>query len=148
MYALYAHIVLIPMDTPALRFLTWLSCSICEINPSNTQMLPMNNLKNLWNSWKKRGFFFLPNVKTITFKSFQTCTILVICRQIRQTMHKAIRSHSVGVKSFECDISDKNENAPTECRGIFEAFGFYRDVVIPIVAKSIINFNSYARLYV
>lgn len=62
---------------------------------------------------------------------------------------KAMRGVSAGVKGFECGITGGlNENAPTDCRGIFGAFGSYRDVVIPIVVQSVINFNNYERDYV
>ena len=108
----------------------------------------MTILKNLWNSWRKKEFLFQLKLKTIISKFYQTYPNLVICRQIRQMIQSIVRSHSAGAKLFECDISDKNENAPTKSRGIFDAFGIYRGLVIPIVAKSIINFNSYVRLYV
>jgi hypothetical protein len=100
----------------------------------------IKSTKNPWHVWKSTVFSFqrklLPNIS----KSYQTYPNVAMT---------AIGGISVGVKRFECGISGGlNENAPTDRRGIYEAFGSHRHVVIPIVAKSIINFNSYARLHV
>lgn len=100
-----------------------------------------------WNIWKKKDFWFQQSMMPIISKYCQTYLNIVICRQIQQTIQRTTKGVSAGVKRFDCG-KVLNENAPTDCRGIFGAFGSYRDVVIPIVAKSMINFNNYARLHV
>jgi len=102
-----------------------------------------------WNTWKKKAIWFQPKSTALTSKSCQTYLNLVICRQIQQMIQGIAKGVSAGVKGFKCGITGRlNENASTKCRGVSEAFGSYRQLVIPIVAKSIINFNSYARHYV
>lgn len=59
-----------------------------------------------------------------------------------------MRGVSAGVKVFDSGIRGGNDNAPTGESRHIRAFGYCRDLVISIVARSMIIFNNYARYYV
>ncbi len=138
------------MDILAHLFWSLLSTIMCEIfHSQSTRILFMIGYsKYHCISWRQRAIWYLVKSVPSTSKSCQTYPNVVICRQIQQMMERVTRGVSAGVKGFECDIRGRNENAPTDCRGIFGAFGSHRDVVIPIVVQSVINFNNYERDYV
>jgi hypothetical protein len=94
--------------------------------------------KYRFNIWKQKVFLFPPNAMTYIYKFYLTC-------EKHSTTNK--RSVSAGVKVGECGINC--DAAPTGNRGSELIAGSYTDdLVISTVARSVINFNSYARCYV
>jgi len=93
-----------------------------------------------WLSWNQKDFWFQLRYRLISLGSCLTFLNAPLIRMI---------ASFAGVEGVKCDITGAlNENTPICRRGIFRAESSYKNVVIPIVAQSIINFNSYARYYV
>lgn len=104
------------------------------------KMIMTSYLNSRLNFWSGKVSWYLPKLTTKISKSCQTYPNVVLV---------AKQADSAGVLEIECDITGGlNENAPTDRRGVFEAFGSYRQLVIPIVAHSELNRNNSVRYYV
>lgn len=133
------------MVSLAHRYLSLLLATTREIPPLLLMRLVsmQKDLKFPLNFWNKKDFWFQQRSAPIISKYCQTYPNVYILIQMTE---KATRGVSAGVKGFECGI--KGRPAPTECRSsIFIAVCYDSNVVIPILAHSSIDFNSFARCY-
>jgi len=96
--------------------------------------------KYRFNIWKQKVFLFPPNAMTYIYKFYLTC---------EKVSTTSKRSVSAGVKGSRCGITGGlNGNTPIWLSRYFLAVSYTVDLVISTVARSIINFNSYAGSYV
>jgi len=119
-----------------------LRSDVCDINPNYDNHLsnhrPTTDQPRTRKNKTEEDVSVCMSVKENQTKSYQTYPNVV--RIIQQGV-------CVGVKRMVCD-KVLNDNAPTFKSRRIRAECSYRDVVIPIVALSVFNFNSYARCYV
>ncbi len=136
------------MDIPAHLFLTLPLAIMLTESHSLLQSHHMNFFRSLLLIWNRKVSSFLPRLAPILFKYCQTYPNVVICRQINQMMEGIARGVSAGVNLCDSGIRGRNDNAPTPQSRHIRAWCSRDDVVISIVAPSVLKRNKSVRCYV
>jgi hypothetical protein len=96
--------------------------------------------KYRFNLWNKKNFSLAQRSTTYISRFYRTCEKVSLI---------VVVGDSAGVQGIECDIRvTLNGNTPIWISRYFLAKSYRWSVVIPTIALSAINFNSYAECYV